>query len=421
MAKICSFYDWDGLGALYNRKYLDMDKLVTGYEKVFAEAIAYITGQKPDLSFIYVGHPDEVGHDIGWGSKEYYESIEQVDKLIGDLVKALKDNGMYDETYIIVVSDHGGVKKGHGSESMAEIQVPWIIKGPNTIKNRLMEQQNDNFNTAATIAWLFGAPLPDCWIGRPALGAFSDQEKFVNENSRVYVPRPGSSFPGGSSLSPVEVILFVEEPGMEIRYTLDGSTPVKESQLYENPVKIEQTTVLKAVAFLEGNPGAILEVPFTRVKSVQKVDLKNEPGKQYQAQGHLSLFDGITASADYKDKAWLGFEGDNLNATIDLGTEKKVNYVIIRYLNNEAVWIYPPIGAGVDWSTDGKRFHKLARLKAKDIEKQNKSGINELKIDLKDVTARYLTIIIDNQGKCPKGHPGAGEKAWLFVDEIIIK
>jgi len=30
-------------------------------------------------------------------------------------------------------------------------------------------------------------------------------------------------------------------------------------------------------------------------------------------------------------------------------------------------------------------------------------------------------VIAKSIGTCPIGHPGAGKKAWLFVDEIIIE
>ena len=35
--------------------------------------------------------------------------------------------------------------------------------------------------------------------------------------------------------------------------------------------------------------------------------------------------------------------------------------------------------------------------------------------------ARYVRIVARNVGTCPPWHPGAGGKAWLFVDEIIVE
>ena len=35
--------------------------------------------------------------------------------------------------------------------------------------------------------------------------------------------------------------------------------------------------------------------------------------------------------------------------------------------------------------------------------------------------ARYVRATARNIGVCPDWHPGAGEKAWIFADELIIE
>jgi hypothetical protein len=37
------------------------------------------------------------------------------------------------------------------------------------------------------------------------------------------------------------------------------------------------------------------------------------------------------------------------------------------------------------------------------------------------VPARYVRVRAKNVGVCPAWHPGAGGKAWIFVDEIIVE
>ena len=38
-----------------------------------------------------------------------------------------------------------------------------------------------------------------------------------------------------------------------------------------------------------------------------------------------------------------------------------------------------------------------------------------------NLQSQYLKIKVKNIGICPGGHLGAGGKAWLFVDEIVIE
>jgi len=34
---------------------------------------------------------------------------------------------------------------------------------------------------------------------------------------------------------------------------------------------------------------------------------------------------------------------------------------------------------------------------------------------------RYVRVHAVNRRTCPPGHPGAGGKAWLFADEIVVE
>jgi hexosaminidase len=35
--------------------------------------------------------------------------------------------------------------------------------------------------------------------------------------------------------------------------------------------------------------------------------------------------------------------------------------------------------------------------------------------------ARYVRVTAKSVGLCPPWHPGRGQNAWLFVDEIIVR
>jgi uncharacterized repeat protein (TIGR03806 family) len=74
---------------------------------------------------------------------------------------------------------------------------------------------------------------------------------------------PPSMTPGGGTFDrPVAVTLSVAQPGADIRYTLDGSTPGPSDARYEAPIKLDAPSVLRARAYKEG---------FTRSITVQEV------------------------------------------------------------------------------------------------------------------------------------------------------
>lgn len=57
---------------------------------------------------------------------------------------------------------------------------------------------------------------------------------------------------GGSFALPTLVTLVSEQPGAEIRYTLDGSEPGPRDQRYEKPIRLSDSAVVRARAYQEG-------------------------------------------------------------------------------------------------------------------------------------------------------------------------
>jgi len=69
---------------------------------------------------------------------------------------------------------------------------------------------------------------------------------------RAVVAPPQISPAGGTFNAPVEVSLQDDEPGADIRYTLDGSAPTAADMRYEKPIQITGPTVVRARAFKDG-------------------------------------------------------------------------------------------------------------------------------------------------------------------------
>jgi|GEM_PF-219617 len=61
----------------------------------------------PDLSLIWFRTPDNVEHAFGPGSPNAIAGLRSQDARLGELIAALRNNGMDTSTNIIVVSDHG--------------------------------------------------------------------------------------------------------------------------------------------------------------------------------------------------------------------------------------------------------------------------------------------------------------------------
>ena len=170
-----SIYDWGGFGRLYNRGAVTIDIDTDGPQAAADSGVAAFHSHTPLFTFVHLDHVDVAGHRYGHGSPEYYASVEEADRLIGLLLAGLDSTGMSETTTIIVSSDHGGVGTGHGGESMAEVEIPWIISGPSVAAGTVIESPIDTYDTASTVAYLLGLTQPDGWIGRPVYDAFAAQ------------------------------------------------------------------------------------------------------------------------------------------------------------------------------------------------------------------------------------------------------
>jgi arylsulfatase A-like enzyme len=115
---------------------------------------------------------DDRGHSAGFRSDRYREAVTKVDSLIGVLINTLKETGIYDETVVFVVSDHGGYEKSHGGSHPDEMIVPFIISGKWVKKGYKINHPVFNYDLAPTVAWLLGFQLNEWVSGKPLKDAF---------------------------------------------------------------------------------------------------------------------------------------------------------------------------------------------------------------------------------------------------------
>lgn len=169
-AEIGVLSEWAGIQFLVDTLSTDYHAVAPDYNK-FPTALCemaekYIKESKPSLIAICFDNPDHVGHKEGHDTPAYYSKLEELDGYIARIVAAVKEAGMYDDTIFIITSDHGGIKKGHGGKTMAEMQTPFIIAGKNIKKTGEFQESMVQYDVAATMAYIFGLEQPQVWTGR---------------------------------------------------------------------------------------------------------------------------------------------------------------------------------------------------------------------------------------------------------------
>jgi hypothetical protein len=220
----------------------------------------------------------------------------------------------------------------------------------------------------------------------------------------------------------------------QVRYTLDGSEPDIKSGLFSNPVALSQSATISARAFRgEMASSLIRKAIYCKHAAIDKpVILANPPSNLYPG-GRNALVDGIRGSANYFHAAWQGYSGVDFEATIDLGDTIGIENIRAGFLLNSGSWIFLPVQVTFSISTDGVNYTKLSDFQTTDNQQTKNVYVKDYKWELAGAAtddkalnrkpfpvARYVRVFAKNTGKCPKWHPGKGDKAWLFVDELVV-
>jgi arylsulfatase A-like enzyme len=112
------------------------------------------------------------GHTIGWMSQAYGWAVRQADAGVARLIEAADAAYGRDGYTIVVTADHGGHARTHGSASTDDRLIPWIAYGAGVRPNSELMPGIRTFDTAATVLWALGVPVPEEWAGRPVVSAF---------------------------------------------------------------------------------------------------------------------------------------------------------------------------------------------------------------------------------------------------------
>ena len=152
----------------------------------------------------------------------------------------------------------------------------------------------------------------------------------------------------------------------------------------------------------------------------KSVTLLTKP-KKYANEDPQVLTDGALGGNGFYAN-WLGFEGNDLEAIVDLGHLQKINEVNTAFLQVTNHVVFFPTQVTYYGSKDSLNFTKLGTVENKNPLNKN-SKVNDIQyFNLNGIGQefRYLKIIARNLGTPPYWHHAAGTPSWIFADEILI-
>ena len=223
--------------------------------------------------------------------------------------------------------------------------------------------------------------------------------------------------------SAFRINLTSEKPGETIRFTLNGSDLSLTSAIFKNPFSIDKTSIVKAGLFIDRKlAGQTSEKTIYFHKAVGKSVTYNIHHKQkYSGAGPLTMVDGLTGTTSFNDGYWQGWESENLDVIIDLGEAEPIEKISFSFLESQRSWIFLPTEVKISFSMDGESFADARSVALMDGENNGKANRIMATIETLNIPSRYLRIQAINRKTCPDWHEGAGGKAWIFSDEIVVE
>ena len=460
----------------------DQDQLTTRYTE---RAVDFITNNKDRPFFLYLPHsmphvPLGVSEKFKSKSEQgmYGDVIMEIDWSVGEILNALSDNDLDDNTVVIFTSDNGPwlnygnhagsafpLREGKGTMWEGGSRVPCIIRWPGRITaGSVSHQLAATIDILPTIASITGAALP----ARPIDGV---SIQAILEGDTSATPREEYYYYYGGELIAVRKgkmkLVFPHsyrsyagiEPGLDgypgiykgvlgkyavgksklELYDLDNDISESQdvSEMYPDVVKTLQVlgqkareelgdrltgtigTGVRPIGRLDPErPPSYLEVSHKAVN--RPVTIKNQYSEKYSAGGDNGVVNGIRGTIDFHDGNWQGYEGVDFEAIIDLGATTVISEIRSSFLQNQSAWIFFPTEVEFEISADGFDYRSVKRFQHKTEISPGHEVIDFSHVFFQE-KVRFVKVKAKNVTICPDWHPGAGGEAWIFVDEIVVK
>jgi len=165
---------------------------------------------------------------------------------------------------------------------------------------------------------------------------------------------------------------------------------------------------------------ALERAALPNIAAGKPVVLLTQP-KNYANEDPQVLTDGSLGGNNFYAN-WLGFEGNDMEAVIDLGQDEKVSFIQTAFLKVINHIVFFPELVDVSYSMDNKTFHKIASQNTEHpLQKVDK--INDIEVfdfQFAPVNARYIKIRAQSMKEAPEWHHASGLPCWTFCDEVII-
>ena len=375
--------------------------------------------------------------------KDYLRCIASLDENIGRVLDWLDEAGLAEDTLVVYTSDQGFFLGEHGwfdkrfmyEESM---RMPLIMRYPGRIEaNESTEALVSNLDLAPTLLDFANLSAPADMQGLSFRSLAEGDDHAVAARDSVYYHY--FEYPGihavkrhyGIRTDRYKLMHFYHDIDAWELYDLQVD-PEELRNVYDDPRYRKQRADLHARLTArqqeygdrpEDFRGALLPQRIDHLAKGVAVSWRNAPSPPYRRDMATILTDGLFRERGrYSGRSFegqLGFREQAVVATLSFDQPVAAKRIALHLLHDPPAWIHFPDVIRFSASDDGEDFEVFARDTIESPGLQPETRFFAVSGPARPF--RHLRVEIDARKVIPRGLPGAGEQAWVFIDEIVVE
>lgn len=211
------------------------------------------------------------------------------------------------------------------------------------------------------------------------------------------------------------------DPAASIRYAVIAHDSIVASGAGTS-ADLDRTATLRLRAV---SPGALdspeEEATFRRIADDRRVVSLTAPHRAYTGDGADALIDGVRGGDDFRLPTWMGFYGTDVDAVVDLGRERKLDHVAMGFLQDQNSWIFMPLAVRYETSRDGVRYEEVGATTNNVDDHADGVVVRDFEARFAPRAARFVRVHVRAPIMCPPWHKGAGNRSFVFADELVFE
>jgi hypothetical protein len=211
--------------------------------------------------------------------------------------------------------------------------------------------------------------------------------------------------------------------GAIIHYTMDGTEPDSiHSAIFKGGETINSNATIKAKAYKPGWISSdLLEISFLKnTYTPDSVIYLTKPNEKYLDQQGKLLIDHEKGENDFRFGGWVAFRENKMECLLPFSNAVTIQSIGLSGLVDVGSYIMPPASIEIWGGNDPSRLKLLGQVKPQQPGKEIPSAKKNFECKFKPVTVKYIRVVAIPVAKLPAWHRGKGDKAWIFMDELLV-